>query len=85
MNPLLLKFGLALVSRKLNENPQQKQNSDFYPSELKKAVPIWVTVIGVILTVLSAKGIIDPVIYQALTTLLSNPDVVNAVGASAGF
>ena len=85
MNPLIVKFGLALVSRKLNENPQQKQNSDFHPNELKKAVPIWATVIGVILTVLSAKGIIDPVIYQALTALLSNPEVVNAVGAAGGF
>jgi len=85
MNPLLLKIGLALISRKLNDNPKDPQNSDFSKGELKKAVPIWVTVIGVILTVLSAKGIIDPVIYPALTILLSSPEVVNAVGASAGF
>ncbi len=85
MNPLLLKIGLGLISRKINSNSNEPQKSDFHKSELKKAVPIWATVIGVILTVLSAKGIIDPVIYQALTALVSNPEIVNAVGAAGGF
>ena len=79
MDPLILKLGLALVSRKINSNKEDKQKSDFHPKEMVKAVPIWATVIGVILTVLSAKGIIDPVIYQALTTLLSNPEVIEAI------
>lgn len=79
MNPLLLKIGLGLISRKINSNSHEPQKSDFHKSELKKAVPIWATVIGVILTVLSAKGIIDPVIYQALTTLLSNPEAIEAI------
>ena len=80
MNPLLLKFGLALVSRKLNENPQQKQNSDFHPKELVKAVPAWVAVVGFIVYLASSMGYIDKGLADAITGLISNPEVINAVG-----
>jgi len=54
MNPLLLKIGLALVSRKLNENPNDKQNSDFDKKEMVKAVPAWLVVAGLIYGVISS-------------------------------
>ena len=82
MKQKLLNLGLALVSRKLNKNKSDPQNSDFNPKELVKAVPLWSVIIGVILTVLSAKGIIDPAIYEALNTLIANPAVIDAVNSA---
>ena len=81
MNPLLLKFGLALVSRKLNENPQQKQNSDFHPKELVKAVPAWVAVVGFIVYLASSMGYIDKGLADAITGLISNPEVQQSIEA----
>ena len=80
---MIVKLGLALVSRKLNKNKSDPQNSDFNAGELvKKTLPLWSVIIGVILTVLSAKGYIDPVIYEALKGLLSNPAVIDAVNSA---
>jgi len=85
MNPLLLKIGLALVSRKLNENKEDKQNTDFSKGELIKAVPAWAAVAGFIVYLASYLGYIDKGLADAINGLISNPDLVNAVGASAGF
>ena len=81
MNPLLVKFGLALVSRELNENPQQKQNSDFYPKELVKAVPAWVAVVGFIVYLASSLGYIDKGLADAINGLISNTDVQQSIEA----
>lgn len=51
---MILKLGLALVSRKLNENPEDKQNSDFSKGELKKAVPAWVAIVTMIATLVTS-------------------------------
>lgn len=83
MNPLLLKIGLSLISRKLNSNPKDKQNSDFHPKELVKAVPSWVAIVGFIVYLLSSMGYIDKGLADAINGLISNPNVVNAVGAAA--
>ena len=85
MNPLILKLGLALVSRKINENKEDKQNSDFHPKELVKAVPAWAAIAGFIVYLASSLGYIDKGLADAINGLISNPNVVNAVGASAGF
>ena len=83
MNPLLLKFGLALVSRKLNENPQQKQNSDFHPKELVKAVPAWAAIVGFIVYLASSLGYIDKGLADAINGLISNPDVQSVIEAAS--
>ena len=85
MNPILLKFGLALVSRKLNENKEDKQKSDFDPKAAKKVIPAWVAVAGFIVYLASSLGYIDKGLADAINGLISNPDVINAVGAAAGF
>ena len=85
MNPLLLKIGLALVSRKLNENPKDKQKSDFDPKAAKKVVPAWVAITGFIVYLASSMGYIDKGLADAINGLLSNPNVVETVGDSAGF
>ncbi len=85
MNPLLLKIGLALISRKLNENKEDKQKSDFDPKAAKKVVPAWVAIVGFIVYLASSMGYIDKGLADAISGLLSNPNVVNAFGASAGF
>jgi len=61
MNPLLLKFGLALVSRKLNENPKDKQNSDFNPKELVKTVPLWAVIITLLAEAFTSPAFINAV------------------------
>ncbi len=61
MNPILLKFGLALVSRKLNENKDDKQNSDFNPKELVKAVPLWAVIITLLAEVFTSPTFINAV------------------------
>ena len=61
MNPILVKFGLALVSRKLNENKDDKQNSDFNPKELVKAVPLWAVIITLLAEVFTSPTFINAV------------------------
>ena len=85
MNPLLVKIGLALVSRKLNENKDDKQKSNFDPKAAKKVIPAWVAVVGFIVYLASSMGYIDKGLADAINGLISNPEVVNAVGAAGGF
>ena len=85
MNPLLLKIGLSLISRKLNSNPKDKQKTDFDPKAAKKVVPAWVAVAGFIVYLASSMGYIDKGLADAINGLISNPEVVNAVGAAGGF
>ncbi len=66
MNPILLKFGLALVSRKLNENKDDKQKSDFDHKAAKKVVPAWVAVVGFIVYLASSMGYIDKGLADAI-------------------
>ena len=61
MNPLLLKLALALVSRKLNENKEDKQKSDFNPKELVKAVPLWAVIITLLAEVFTSPTFINAV------------------------
>ena len=55
MNTLMVKkLALMLISRKLNENPKDKQNSDFDKKEMVKAVPAWLAIAGLIYTMISS-------------------------------
>jgi len=55
MNTLMVKkLALMLISRKLNENPKDKQNSDFDKKEMVKAVPLWLAIAGLIYTMISS-------------------------------
>ena len=59
MNTLLIKtifqkVALAAVCRKINENPDDKQGSDFCKKEAVKAVPIWMVIAGLIYTAISS-------------------------------
>jgi hypothetical protein len=85
MNPIILKIALALVSRKLNSNPEDKQNSDFDAKAAKKVVPAWAAVVGFIVYLASSTGYIDKGLAEAINALISNPQVVEAVGASGVF
>lgn len=76
---MIVKLGLMLVSRKLNTNKEDKQNSDFDAKELKKAAPAWVAIAAFIVYLLSSMGYIDHELSNAITTLISNPEVQNAV------
>jgi len=83
MTAISKKFAAESIEHKLvreaNEIPRK---AEFDAKVLKKAVPLWATIIGVILTALSAKGYIDPVLYEALTSLLSNPEVIEAIDSA---
>jgi len=79
INPVIVKLGLMLVSRKLNSNPKDPKNSDFDVKELKKAAPAWVAIAAFIVYLLSSMGYIDPELSKAITTLISNPEVQSAV------
>ena len=79
MNPILLKFGLALVSRKLNENKDDKQKSDFDPKAAKKVVPAWAAFAAFIVYLASSMGYIDKGLADAINGLISNPDVQQSI------
>lgn len=76
---MILKLGLALVSRKLNSNTKDKQNSDFDPKAAKKVVPAWVAVVGFIVYLASSMGYIDKGLADAINGLISNPEVVETI------
>ena len=63
MNPLAImavkKIGLMLISRKLNENPLDAQNSDFDKKELKKAVPAWAAIVTMITALVTSPEFIS--------------------------
>ena len=83
MTAISKKFAAETIDERLvreaNEIPRM---TEFDKKGIKKAIPLWATVIGVILTALSAKGYIDPVLYEALTSLLSNPEVIEAIDSA---
>ena len=75
MNPLIAKIGLMLISRKINDNPLDVQNSDFDKKEIIKAAPAWVAIIGFIVLMLNSTGHINDEQSKAVNDLISNPDV----------
>ena len=81
MNPILLKIGLSLLSRKLNDNPEDRQNSDFDPKAAKKVVPAWVALVGFIVYLASFLGYIDKGLADSINGLISNPDVQQSIEA----
>ena len=82
MNPILLKFGLSLLARKINDNPNDKQKSDFDRKAAKKVVPAWVAVAGFIVYLASSLGYIDKGLADAINALISNPEVVHAIDSA---
>lgn len=76
---LLKKAALMFISRKINDNIEDKQKSDFHPKELVKAVPAWAAIATFIVYLASSLGYIDQGLANAINVLVSNPEVVEAV------
>jgi len=62
--------------REANNIPQVKV---FAKSEVVKAVPLWLMVVGVLLAVANSLGYIDANTYEVLKDLVSNPEAIEAV------
>lgn len=87
--PVAKQLALRAISHKVKDEILEKKilrelSGDPAPIEFSKnklgtMSSVYTVILGAVLTYLSSKGIIDPALYKLIYTILSSPEVIEAI------